>query len=99
MERNYHFLSYEKIHSGAGYKLQIQKLIREYVVQIWFQLNYFFDSHPSKDKRFVLCVSNNLQQLISGASWFPLFDSNPHILAVSKITQLVCNVLQEMRGM
>jgi len=99
MERHYHFLCYEKIHSGTGYKLQIQKLIQEYVVQIWFQLNYFFDGHPSKDKTFVLYVSNNLQQLILGASWFSLSASNPRILAVSKITQLVCNVFQEMRGM
>jgi len=62
-------------------------------------IKLFFDSHPSKDKTCVLYVSNNLQQLILGASWFSLSASNPRILAVSKITQLVCKVFHEMRGM
>jgi len=73
-------------------KLRIQKLIQECVVIIWFQLNYFSDSHSSKDKTYALYVSNNLPQLTLGASWLSLFAANPHILAVRKITQLVSNV-------
>jgi len=71
----------------------------EKYVQLVIENKFNFGKHPSKDKTFVLYVSNNLQQLILGASWFSLSASNTRILAVSKITQLVCNVFQEMRGM
>lgn len=36
----------------------------------------------------ILYVSNNLQQLIFGASRLSLFAANPHILSVSKTTRL-----------